>query len=61
MDGFIIAAVFGSIWHWLSLEHPVDLRESQVWTTLAFSNFTAHTLRLAVTQFEGRALDTFPD
>lgn len=45
----------------LALEHSLDLRESQLRTTLAFTNFTPHTLLLAFAQFVGRALSAFPD
>lgn len=49
VDVFITAAfseVFGT---GLALEHSLDLRESQLRTTLAFTNFTTHTLLLAFT------------
>lgn len=61
IDGFITAAfseVFGT---GLALEHSLDLIESQLRTTLAFTNFTTHTLLLVFTQFVGRALNVFPD
>lgn len=45
----------------LALEHSLDLRESQLRTTLAFTNFTTHSLMFAFTQFVGRALNIFPD